>query len=41
MNRPTVCPSTLAEGFSTYSPAACQALFGGTEVSAFTTNQNE
>lgn len=35
MNRPTVCPSTLAEGFSTYSPAACQALFGGEEVSPF------
>lgn len=28
-----VCPSTLAEGFSTYSPAARKSLFDGKEVS--------
>ena len=28
-----VCPSTLAEGFDTYSPAACKLLFDGKEVS--------
>ena len=27
------CPSTLAEGFSTYSPKALRALFGGEKVS--------
>lgn len=28
-----VCPSTLAEGFETYSPAARKMLFDGQEVS--------
>ncbi len=28
-----VCPSTLAEGFDTYSPAARRLLFDGREVS--------
>ena len=28
-----VCPSMLAEGFDTYSPAACKLLFDGKEVS--------
>ena len=28
-----VCPSTLAEGFDTYSPAACRQLFDGRVVS--------
>ena len=28
-----VCPSTLAEGFDTYSPAARKLLFDGKEVS--------
>ena len=28
-----VCPSTLLEGFATYSPAACKLLFDGREVS--------
>ena len=27
------CPSTLKEGFSTYSPEACRKLFGGQQVS--------
>ncbi|MBP5540328.1 MAG: HipA domain-containing protein [Bacteroidales bacterium] len=27
------CPSTLKEGFSTYSPEACRKLFGGQKVS--------
>ncbi len=27
------CPSTLKEGFSTYSPEACRKLFGGIQVS--------
>ena len=27
------CPSTLKEGFSTYSPEACRNLFGGRQVS--------
>lgn len=27
------CPSTLKEGFSTYSPEACRKLFGGKHVS--------
>ena len=27
------CPSTLKEGFSTYSPEACRKLFGGKQVS--------
>ena len=32
-----VCPSTLAEGYDTYSPAARKALFDGVAVSlAFT-----
>lgn len=29
----TICPSTLAEGFSSYSPAALKNLFGGEAVS--------
>ena len=28
-----VCPSTLQEGFTTYSPAARKQLFDGKEVS--------
>ena len=28
-----VCPSTLQDGFTTYSPAACKLLFDGREVS--------
>ena len=28
-----VCPSTLAEGYSTYSPAALRSLFNGKVVS--------
>lgn len=28
-----VCPSTLAEGFNTYSPTARKLLFDGREVS--------
>ena len=31
----SVCPSTLAEGFDTYSPAARKALFDGKAVSPF------
>ena len=30
------CPSTLADGFSTYSPTACKKLFDGQKVSAIT-----
>ena len=30
-----VCPSTLAEGFDTYSPAARKALFDGKAVSPY------
>lgn len=33
MERLSVCPSTLAEGFDTYSPAARKLLFDGKEVS--------
>lgn len=33
MNRLEVCPSTLKEGFDTYSPSAAKALFGGRKVS--------
>ncbi len=29
----SVCPSTLQEGFDTYSPAARKLLFDGKEVS--------
>ena len=29
------CPSTLAEGFGTYSPKASKALFDGRKVSPF------
>ena len=29
----SVCPSTLQEGFTTYSPAARKQLFDGKEVS--------
>lgn len=28
-----VCPSTLSEGFNTYSPAACRLLFGSRKIS--------
>ena len=28
-----VCPSTLQDGFTTYSPAACKLLFDGRQVS--------
>ena len=31
-----VCPSTLAEGFDTYSPTARKLLFNGKEVSHIT-----
>ena len=27
------CPSTLADGFSSYSPTACKKLFDGQKVS--------
>jgi serine/threonine-protein kinase HipA len=33
MNNLTVCPSTLVDGFDTYSPRAIKALFGGKKVS--------
>ena len=33
MEKLTVCPSTLAEGFQTYSPAALKLLFDGNHVS--------
>lgn len=33
MEKLTVCPSTLAEGFQTYSPAALKLLFDGNQVS--------
>ncbi len=33
MKELTVCPSTLAEGFGTYSPSALRALFDGRAVS--------
>lgn len=33
MNRLEVCPSTLKEGFDTYSPSAAKALFDGKKVS--------
>lgn len=33
MEQINVCPSTLAEGYSTYSPAALRALFNGKVVS--------
>ena len=29
------CPSTLAEGYNTYSPQAVKRLFGGKKVSPF------
>lgn len=33
MEKLNVCPSTLANGFETYSPAACRLLFDGRQVS--------
>lgn len=33
MEKINVCPSTLAEGFDTYSPVARKLLFDGKEVS--------
>ena len=33
MEKLTICPSTLAEGFQTYSPAALKLLFDGNQVS--------
>lgn len=33
MDKISVCPSTLADGFDTYSPAACRLLFDGKTVS--------
>lgn len=33
MRKITCCPSTLAIGFTTYSPAACRKLFAGKKVS--------
>ncbi|MGM9762021.1 MAG: HipA domain-containing protein [Candidatus Cryptobacteroides sp.] len=35
MNSLSVCPSSLAEGFDTYSPAVVKALFDGIKVSPF------
>lgn len=35
MEQLTVCPSTLAEGFNTYSPTALKLLFDGQQVSHF------
>ena len=33
MEELNICPSTLAEGFQTYSPAAIKLLFDGRQVS--------
>lgn len=33
MDKLVVCPSTLKEGFNSYSPEACRKLFGGRRVS--------
>lgn len=33
MEELTICPSTLAEGFNTYSPAALKLLFDGIQIS--------
>ena len=33
MEQLTICPSTLAEGFQTYSPTALRLLFDGNQVS--------
>ena len=33
MKKITCCPSTLADGFTTYSPSACKKLFAGKKVS--------
>lgn len=44
MEQINVCPSTLAEGYSTYSPAALRALFNGRVVShilSFNSPNNE
>ena len=44
MEQVKVCPSTLAEGYSTYSPAALRALFSGKVVShilSFNSPNNE
>ena len=44
MEQISVCPSTLAEGYSTYSPAALRALFNGKVVShilSFNSPNNE
>lgn len=44
MEQINVCPSTLAEGYSTYSPAALRALFNGKVVShilSFNSPNNE
>ena len=44
MNELNVCPSTLAEGFKTYSPAALKLMFDGVQVShvlSFNSPNNE
>ena len=33
MEELNICPSTLAEGFNTYSPTALRLMFDGREVS--------
>ena len=33
MEQLTVCPSTLADGFNTYSPVALKLMFDGHQVS--------
>ena len=35
MNPITICPSTLAEGYDSYSPVAIKHLFDGRQVSPF------
>ena len=35
MNPITICPSTLAEGYDSYSPIAIKHLFDGRQVSPF------
>lgn len=35
MNRINICPSTLAAGYTTYSPKAMKHLFGDARVSPF------
>ena len=35
MNPITICPSTLSEGYDTYSPVASRRLFDGRTVSPY------